>query len=239
MSAELLFLKSKSVLFAEDDKVVREQMGAILEMVFQKVYVAKDGEEAYAIYEENRPDVLLVDIMMPKKDGLRLVKQIRQSDYNTPIVILTSFNTQEYLMKAANLSVDGYLIKPIALHHLIEVMGNAAKRSTVDLKIVKIGENLYYNGGTKELVKEGRRICLGSKELEFFELLLQNYTRVLSREEIEHTLWPRDPACESAVKAIVSRVRKKLGEETVVSIRGIGYKINMQSDALGSELVGK
>lgn len=109
MSMDVLLLRNKNILLAEDDKVVREQMGATLEMVFREVFVVKDGEEAFRVYEEKKPDILLVDIMMPKKDGLKLVKQIREKDYDTPIVMLSSFSDQEYLMKALNLSVDGYL----------------------------------------------------------------------------------------------------------------------------------
>ena len=143
MSMDVLLLRNKNILLAEDDKVVREQMGATLEMVFREVFVVKDGEEAFRVYEEKKPDILLVDIMMPKKDGLKLVKQIREKDYDTPIVMLSSFSDQEYLMKALNLSVDGYLIKPIALQNIIDTLCSALKRRTSDVKIIRLAKDIY------------------------------------------------------------------------------------------------
>ncbi len=233
MSIDLLLLKNKSVLFAEDDKVVREQMREILELIFKNVMIAKDGEEAFQMYEEKKPDILLIDIMMPKKDGLKLAKQIRQNDYNIPIVVLTSFVDRNLLMKSVNLSLDGYLVKPAGLNTITDTICKAIKRKSIDLKILKIAEGTYYNHGTKELTKNGKKISLGVKEQEFFELLLNNYTKTVTKEKIEHTLWIDKPACDSALKFLVSRLRKKLGKETIVSVRGIGYKLNfnLESDS--------
>jgi len=235
MSTDLLFLKSKSILFAEDDKIVREQMGDILSMVFKEVFIAKDGEEAHVLYEERRPDILLLDIMMPKKDGLKLVKQIRLEDYDTPIVILSSFSNQEYLMKALNLSIDGYLIKPVSLQSILDAMNNAIKRRTDDMRLLNIGKGVYYNANTKEMYKNGIAVSLGEKELKFLTLLIDNHSKVLAKEEIEERLWTEKPPCDTALKCIVSRIRKKLGNDLVVSVRGIGYKIGMDLNILNRQ----
>lgn len=106
MNSSLLVLKSKRILFVEDDAITRMEISNTLKMLFKAVYCARDGEEAYNLYEDERPDIILTDVRMPKKDGIKLTRQIRQIDYNTPIVILTSFDDKNTLLNAANLAID-------------------------------------------------------------------------------------------------------------------------------------
>ena len=226
MHKDLLVLKNRSVLFAEDDKVMREQTAEILGMIFHKVYTAKDGQEAYEMYEDYKPDLVITDIKMPKKDGLRLIKDIRKHDYNTPIVLLTSFNDHTMLINAANLSVDGYLIKPIQLEQLTLTLCTSMQRAQKDLGLVRIKEDLFYNLGTKEIFSKGNLISLGVKEHELLELLLRKRHLVISKEEIAEHLWPLDSICDSAIKNLILRLRKKLGDEIIISVRGIGYRID-------------
>jgi len=227
MVNNLLILQNKSVLFAEDDAVMREQTAEILEMMFQKVYTAKDGEEAYAIYEDEKPDLIITDIKMPKIDGLKLIKKIRKHDYKTPIILLTSFNDYTMLINAANLSVDGYLIKPIQLEQLTLTICTSIQRIQKDLGLIRLGDELFYNIGTRETFYQGMLITLGAKEHELLELLVQKRHLVVSKEEIAKQLWPLDPICDSAIKNLILRLRKKLGDDMVISIRGLGYRLNI------------
>lgn len=226
MVRNMLLLKDKSVLFAEDDIITRNQMSEVLEMIFHKVYIAADGEEAYRRYEDESPDVIITDIRMPKKDGLSLVKQIRQNDYDTPIILLTSFAEQELLLHAANLSIDGYLVKPIDLERLTRTICKAIQRTDKDMGLIPLGKRLYYNSATRELYLNGAVVSLGVKEQELLLLLINNRHKTVTKEEIGKTLWPLDPICDSAIKNIVLRVRKKLGAEVVISVRGIGYRLD-------------
>lgn len=119
MIGNLLLLKSKTVLFAEDDKIIKSQITEVLEMIFKKVFSVEDGKKAYDVYQEEKPDIIISDIKMPNMDGLTLIEKIRQTDYKTPIILLTSFMEQELVVSAANLSIDGYIIKPIEFNKLI------------------------------------------------------------------------------------------------------------------------
>lgn len=226
MVRNMLLLKDKSVLFAEDDIITRNQMSEVLEMIFHKVYIAADGEEAYRRYEDESPDVIITDIRMPKKDGLSLVKQIRQNDYDTPIILLTSFAEQELLLHAANLSIDGYLVKPIDLERLTITICKAIQRTDKDMGLILLGKRLYYNSATRELYLNGAVVSLGVKEQELLLLLINNRHKTVTKEEIGKTLWPLDPICDSAIKNIVLRVRKKLGLTIIISVRGIGYRLD-------------
>ena len=226
MIHNMLLLKDKSVLFAEDDIITRTQMTEILEMIFHKVYSASNGEKAFRIYEEESPDIILTDIKMPKKDGLSLIRQIRQNDYKTPIILLTSFAEQELLMNAANLSIDGYLLKPIELEKLTYTIGKAIQRADKNLGLVGLEKHLYYNFATQELYRNGAVVTLGMKEHELLVLFIHNRAVTVTKDEIGRVLWPLDPICDSAIKNIVLRLRKKLGIDLIVSVRGIGYRLD-------------
>jgi DNA-binding response OmpR family regulator len=237
MIGDLLLLKDKSVLFAEDDKVARVQMAEVLSMIFGVVFSAKDGEEAYRMYEDEKPNLIITDIKMPKMDGLKLARQIRRSDYDTPIIMLTSFAEQDLLLSAANLSIDGYLVKPVELGGIVDTICKAIKRTNRDAGFIKLSANIFYHSGTKELYQNGAPISLGAKEQELLLLLMNNRTKTVSKDEIARELWPFDPICESAVKNLVLRMRKKLGGDLIVSVRGIGYRLNINGAQLpfGSE----
>lgn len=222
----MLLLKDKTVLFAEDDSITRHQMGDVLKMIFHRVHTAEDGEEAYRLYEDEAPHVIITDIKMPKRDGLSLVKQIRQNDYDTPIIILTSFAEQELLLHAANLSIDGYLVKPVDLDKLTRTICKAIQRTDKDMGLIPLGKRLYYNSATRELYLNGTVISLGVKEQDLLALLIENRHKTVTKEEIGKALWPLDPICDSAIKNIVLRVRKKLELDIIISVRGIGYRLD-------------
>lgn len=229
-SSSVLILKSKHILFVEDDFTTRLQMTHTLKMLFHKVYCAKDGEEAYNLYEDEQPDIILTDVRMPKKDGIKLTRQIRQIDYQIPIIMLTSFDDKNVLLNAANLAIDGYLIKPIEFMLLVEKLLQAIKRTHVTSNLITFNQNLIFNRDTKEFYYHNVIQTLGHKELELIEFLLENHHRTISKELIEAKLWNYEVQCNSAVKNLVLRVRKKLGNDVISVIRGVGYRINLDKE---------
>lgn len=226
MTKNLLLLKDKSILFAEDDSLTKEYMCEILSMIFSKVFIAEDGAAAYKFYTDESPDIVLTDLKMPNIDGIKLINKIRANDYRTPIILLTSFVEQELLWDATNLSIDGYLVKPIELNKLIDTLCKAMQRIDKERKQIPLGDNLYYNSSTQELYDNGVIIELGIKERIFLELMVENPQRTLTKEEISKTLWPLDPICDSAITNLILRVRKKLPINIILSVRGIGYRLN-------------
>lgn len=229
MMKNLSLLTNKSILFVEDDTITRDEIAEILEMLFGNVFSAKNGEEAYALYEDESPDIILTDIKMPKKDGLKLIKQIRQNDYTTPIILLTSFDEQNLLMSAANLSIDGYLIKPIKLELLTEALCKAIMRTHKNTGLVMLGKQLFYNYATMELYQNGSIVALGIKEQELLVLLINSRAITVTKDEITKKLWPLDPVCDSAIKNLILRLRKKLDADIIISVKGIGYRLETRT----------
>lgn len=226
MVNDVLFLKNKTVLFAEDDVIMRTQISEILEMLFKKVFVANDGYRAYELYVEEKPDMVISDIKMPSMDGLNLIDKIRKSDYETPVILLTSFTEQELLVSAANLSIDGYIIKPVDLNSLIKTINKSMQRANKNQGLIHLGKEIYYNTGTQELYQNGEIVLFGCKELECIKLLISKFPKTVDKEEISEVLWPYEAICESAIKNLILRIRKKLGEDMIISVRGIGYRLN-------------
>jgi DNA-binding response OmpR family regulator len=139
---------------------------------------------------------------------------------------MSSFAEQEMLLSAANLSIDGYLVKPVELEKLTFSICRAIQRTHKSDGLVVLGKNLFYNSATKELYHNGTVVTLGIKEQELLALLLNNRHTTITKDEIAKALWPLDPICESAIKNIVLRLRKKLGVNIIVSVRGIGYRLD-------------
>lgn len=230
MFNDVLFLREKTILFAEDDVIARTELTSVLEMLFKEVFIASDGLEAFRIYEDEAPDIVLTDIKMPKKDGLSLIRSIRSHDYKTPIVLMTSFAEQEILLDVANLSIDGYLVKPVELEKLTFALCKAVQRVHRGESLVFLGKKIFYNSAKKELYNDGEIIVLGVKEQELLVLLLKNSHRTITKEEIVQELWPLDAICDSAIKNIILRLRKKLGLDIIVSVRGIGYRLDTREN---------
>ncbi|MCK9337647.1 MAG: response regulator transcription factor [Arcobacteraceae bacterium] len=225
MVGDISFLKNKTVLFAEDDFIMKEQVKEILEMLFKKVYCEDNGVSAYDTYLEDKPDIIITDIKMPHMDGLNLVEEIRKNDYETPIIMITSFNEQELLLNATNLSIDGYIIKPINLNSLVRTITKSMQRSNKNKGLIHLRHNIYYNFSTQELYQNGEIVVLGYKEVELVKLLIANYPKTVSKENISQSLWPYESTCESAIKNLVLRIRKKINSDIIVSVRGIGYRL--------------
>lgn len=227
MIRNMLLFKNKCVLYAEDDNIIRANMTGILIMLFGRVLAAADGEEAYRLYKKESPDIVITDINMPKKDGIELIKKIRRDDNAIPIILLSEASEQQLLMYANGLSIDGYLVKPIEPEKLSHLICKAIQRTHKHLDLISINKELFYNLATKELYRNNKIIVLGVKEHELLQLLITNRYKTVTKEEIGEILWPLNVACDSAIKNIILRVRKKLGIDIIISVRGIGYRLHI------------
>jgi two-component system, OmpR family, response regulator VanR len=230
MQSDILLLKNKSVLFVEDDEIIKSQLTEVLEMLFKEVYTASNGKDAYDIYEDESPDIIISDIKMPVLDGLALAEKIRLHDYEIPIILLTSFTEQELLIHAVNLSIDGYIIKPIKLETLIQTVEKSLQRKRDNQGLFPLSKELFYHSGVQELYKNGTLIQLGIKELELLKLLIANHSKTVTKEKIVKTLWPLESIGESSIKNLVLRIRKKIQEDIIISVRGVGYRLNIKVD---------
>ncbi len=115
------------LLFIEDEIAIRQNYVAGLKLMFQNVYEASSAESGYNIYQEKKPQILIVDIHLPKMSGLELINTIRKKDINTKIIILTAYSDADYLLQASSLKLVQYLVKPIKRDQLNSALQNAIK----------------------------------------------------------------------------------------------------------------
>lgn len=111
-------LKKISLLYVEDDEDIRDELVDFLELYFESLYVAKNGEEGLALFHQNKPDIVVSDIQMPLMDGLTMCEEIRKVNTDVPLIITTAFNEPSFLIKSIDLGVDRYVTKPINITKL-------------------------------------------------------------------------------------------------------------------------
>jgi len=220
-----------SILFVEDEVSLRKNYVIYLEMMFETVYEATDGVEAYTIYKEKKPDILIVDINIPKLNGLELLEKIRQNDHTSRAIVLIAHKDKEFLLKATSLKLTDYLVKPIsrtALQlSLDKVIDELKNFTTVAIKKQILGHGYMWNYTRKELTCNGIIIQLTNKEQMVFMLFMDNLNSVLSVDTILYSVWDDNlEANEATLKTLLKNLRRKLPDEMIKNVHGIGYKIN-------------
>ena len=223
-------LKQHTILYAEDDKALQQNTQEYLKRYFQEVYVASDGDEALACYIQKQPHVVMLDIDMPFMDGLQVAKIIRESNSEVPILMLTAFTDVEKLLKATELNLCKYLVKPVrasafkeALHKASQVLQGQATRY-IDLK-----EQYRWDEEKEVLWHNTEQIDLSTKEKILLRLLLKHHRNCVTFEEIMAVVWEDDFDAEISVQSVkfqVTLLRKKLPKKSIVNVYGKGYILN-------------
>lgn len=226
MIHSLVTLRDKTILFVEDDLEIQNTTKYILQAFFKKVIIANDGLEGYEQYLNQNPDILFTDIKMPLMNGLELISQIRANDMEIPIVLFTAHNEQNFLMKAINMQVEGFITKPLQLEGMLEVFSKCTARINAKKpSIIEFGKDVVYHMNSNSLIKNGEKIRLGSKEYALLKMLMERYPNILEKEEIIIKLYPIAEIGESTIKNIISRLRGKIGHNKIESITGIGWRL--------------
>lgn len=229
-------LKTISVLYVEDENDVREFTAKLLDSLLKKVYVAEDGLEGLKIFEENKNDIDLIisDINMPKMDGLEFLEELRKSNPKIPFIFVTARDEPDKMLKAIQLDIDNYVLKPINLQNLLTIIDKVANKLYKEYLTlekdshIKIDENFFWNENNKTLIFNNEVIKLTKKELLFVEILMSNENKVHNIEDIISTLWEEEFLGKdyvSNLKNIISRLRNKVPILKIENLYGMGYKI--------------
>jgi len=221
-------LKTLRLLYAEDEEGIRKPMANTLSYYLKEVLEAKDGEEALDIYYEQRPDIILTDLRMPKKDGLFMVKEIRKSDKKTPILMITAHTDKEYLLSAIELKIEKYLIKPVALDELLSALKLCIEEIESDPSLYLECKNCKFDFKNKRIfLSDGKEVELAHKESDFLELLLRKKGLVVSYEEIEMNIWKEEFMSIAALRTLVKSLRKKLPSTFIKNHSQVGYSFEV------------
>lgn len=219
-----------SILFVEDEIAIRQNYVKYFQLSFENVYEAKDGEEGYEVYKKKKPDIMIVDINIPKLNGIDLVKMIRKTDHATKVIILTAHTDTNFLLEAATLKLTKYLVKPInrkTLQNSIDlVLEELSNFKVVSIKKIDLSNNYSWDNDSKELNLFNDTVILTKKEQLFLTLLFSNYNKTFTYDEIFDFVWKDDKVgTVDALKSLIKGLRKKIPQEIIKNIFGIGYKI--------------
>jgi len=223
-------LKPLTLLYAEDEDSIRQNAIEYLSRYCKNVIEAKNGEEAFGLYQESKPDIIISDINMPKMDGLSLAKRIREIDTETPIIIVTAHTQTEYLLKAVELKLVKYIVKPMSSEKLHEALSMACDAiGTNTDNITLLSPDVLYDTLNRTLLINNRPLKLTHNELLFFDFLISNRQRAITYEEIESIIWAYEGMSMDALRSLVRGLRKKLDKEYIENVSGIGYRLKTYS----------
>lgn len=216
-------LSNKSVLYAEDEKGIRQNITEILALFFERVVAVDNGLALLEEMESGNYDVLVLDIAMPQMDGLEAVKEIRKSNREIPIIILSAYSDQEYLWRAVELKITKYLTKPHNKSMLIEALEQVALELSAKKVPFEFEENIVYFPCKRSIEKGAQSIHLSPNERKFLEYLIQRANCIVGFDEIYDHIWGYEAPSREAIKAIVKELRKKIGKAYIRSVYGEGY----------------
>ena len=224
----MLKQKNIKILVVEDDEIARENEVEYLQEYFENIYEAKDAIEALKIYEQIQPSIIITDIQMPKLNGLEFVQKIREKNDEVQIIILTAFCDKEYLLKAIELKLVKYLVKPINEKEFYKALQTCVNNlQNKKSNIINLGNNLIFDMYNLTLVQNEEIIKLRTKEVDFLYLLLKNKDRYVTYVEIENYVWRDDVMTKDALKTVVKNLKKKIPNDLIINLTGTGYKIGI------------
>lgn len=219
------------ILVVDDEVPIQELIKYNLEQAGFEVEVADDGNQALEMFEANKPDLLVLDLMLPGKDGYDVCKAIRKNS-NTPIIMLTAKETELERVLGLELGADDYITKPFSPLELVARIKAVLRRSSgqedEEIDEFTVG-SIYMKVDTREVSVKKELVDLTRKEFDLLHIFMQNVGKVLTREFLLQKVWGYEYEGETrTVDVHIRHLRRKLGsegEERIETIHGVGYKL--------------
>lgn len=217
-----------NIFIVEDDKTIREGMAEFFSETGYHVFQAKDGEEALKVFAENEIHLMILDIMMPKKDGLEVLQELRKTS-NIPVLILSAVDDEKSQIKSFDLMVDGYVNKPFSLPVLAKRVETLLKRHYGNYNLWKYKDAIV-NFSSYQATYRGVDADVKPKEIDILKFLLENENKVMSREMILDSIWhdSDEAPYDRVVDVYIKNLRKKLKLDCIVTVKNVGYKLTLK-----------
>ncbi len=222
--------KPIKILLAEDEPSLGQIIKESLETRNFEVLLCGDGEEAFHVYKTEQPLLLVLDVMMPKKDGFTLAKEIRRENSNIPIIFLTAKSQTEDVVEGFTIGGNDYLKKPFSMEELIVRINALLKRGENESNIESIDIGKFIFNLKKQTLQRNAKIeTLTHREANLLYYLIKNKNQVLERSFILKKLWGNDDFFNArSMDVFITKLRKKLKDDTsiqIINVRGYGYKL--------------
>ena len=229
LGKKLNILKKINILFVEDEQSILEKYSPFLETYCKTLYTAMDGEEAYDIYKEKSPNVILMDLYMPKCTGIELAKRIREEDSSVAFIALSAHSDRDTLLDIVDLHFSSYLTKPVNRTELLGALKKSADRIN-SRTIIMLPYNHHWDSKSKTLFHGDIQVSLTKREQKLFELLVGKDGAACGDEEILYHVWENEfdkNVTNTSIRTLVKNLRKKIPKELIKNQYGVGYKIEL------------
>ncbi|WP_455169638.1 response regulator transcription factor [Aegicerativicinus sediminis] len=219
-----------TILLAEDELALGQIIKESLETRGFKVVYCDNGEKALELFKSQPIDILVLDVMMPKKDGFTLAKEIRLEDDSIPIIFLTAKSQTKDVVEGFSIGGNDYLKKPFSMEELIVRIKNLLTRKTIQQNTEEINVGTYtFNFPKQILIQDSKEQLLTHREAHLLFHLVKQKNQVLDRTYILNKLWGNDDYFSArSMDVYITKLRKKLIDDpnvTILNVRGYGYKL--------------
>jgi DNA-binding response OmpR family regulator len=218
------------VLVVEDEKKVAKALREGLEAERYEVRIASTGEEGFFLVNHETFDLVLLDLMLPRRDGIEVLTTLRKRSLQTPVLILTAKDTVDDRVHGLDSGADDYLVKPFAVPELLARVRALLRRGRPDQVRRLRQDDLSMDLVTRKVMRAGRILELTMKEFEMLEYLLRHVGRIVSREMLARDVWhvtARATPLDNVVDVTIARLRRKIDDpferKLLHTIRGVGF----------------
>jgi len=211
-------------LLVEDDEMIGESLRAALRRHGMAIDWVRDGRAADAVLASERFDAVLLDLGLPQRSGLDVLKALRARGNATPVIVLTARDALTDKVAGLDAGADDYLVKPFELDELLARLRAVGRRSSGRAEPVLQVADLRLDPATREVSRDGKAVLLSAREFAVLQALMERPGAIVSRAQLEDRLYGWGEELESnAISVYVHQLRKKLGDDRIHTVRGVGY----------------
>jgi two-component system, OmpR family, response regulator ArlR len=218
-------LKNLKILIVEDEKRLAQLLKDSISNSFFSVVIASNGEDGLKKFKSFKPDIIITDIMMPFCDGLEMTLQIKELDESIPIIVLSAHSDKEKLLKAIDLGINKYFIKPFDPEELLEHINKLALKLNKQ-KQSKLKEDFIFDNNSLSLYKNNTLISLTKREKKLFYLLIKHKNQLVTSQDLKKKLWDSE-VNDEVLRTFIKRVRIKTSKDLIENVSGQGYLISV------------
>ena len=217
------------ILLVEDDAMIGEALQYSLNKMHFAVDWVKDGDGALQSARNQHYDVILLDLGLPKTDGMEVLRTLRKVGNTTPILVVSARDAVATRIAALDLGADDYVLKPFEIDELAARIRAVVRRKSGHANSVLENGNLSLNLSTREATVDGTAIRLSAREYALLEALLIRPGAILSRQDLEDRIYQWEQEVESnAIEFLIHGLRKKIGAQSIKNVRGLGWMVTRQ-----------
>jgi two-component system OmpR family response regulator len=222
-------MAAQRILVADDDEAICDTIEDALHLAGYLTMRAKDGQMALDRVRSDRPDLVILDVNMPKLDGFEVLRKMRSLSITTPAILLTARHEREDAVTGLKLGADDYVKKPFGLEELLLRVAAVLRRVNGESDSALVCGTISLSVARHEVICVGNAIDLSPTEFRLLEYLMENKNRVLTKQQLLDAVWGIDfDSSTTVVETFISYLRKKMSPEIdnmLVTVRGIGFKL--------------